>query len=97
LLNRSSVVATFYGLHHPIRMEITWEVRTRYDAKDARYNLFKDGKLFRENVPEWKLKGQLLPHGISGDDFEKMRKRLAETGRAEITVPEVRDKFRQIG
>jgi hypothetical protein len=78
-------------------MEIIWEVRTRYDAVYAKYNIYRNGALFHKDVPEWKLKWQLLPHGINGDDFQKMRRRLAKTGRAEITIPEVRDTFRQAG
>jgi hypothetical protein len=90
LPNRSSVVGTFFELHHLTCMDITWEVHAKFD-------IFKDGELLHEDIPQWLLKGQLLPHGISGDDFDKLRRQLAATGSAVIRLPEVRDMFKQAG
>jgi hypothetical protein len=71
-------------------MDITWEVHTKYD-------IFKDGELLHEDIPHPSLKGQLLPHGISGHDFDKLRRQLAATGSAVISLPELRDTFNQVG
>jgi hypothetical protein len=45
-------------------MDATWEIHERYDG---RYDIFTDGVLQHQGVPDGWLELQLAPHGITGD------------------------------
>jgi hypothetical protein len=65
-------------------MDATWEIHERYDG---RYDIFTDGVLQHQGVPDGWLELQLAPHGITGDLYNEVRRQLAGTGKAIVRIP----------
>jgi len=65
-------------------MDIDWNIRKR---EDVTFDIYKNGELHHESIPESFLERQLAPYGIISDRYQEVLRQLAETGNASVSAP----------